>query len=124
MRIKPAECGEAISLGISIIIVLLLLSYLVLALFQRSDNQYLSIEPRFGDVVSLPDGAYLLPVTVINKGERTVTHAAIGVRLPDEQMHIEIQYLPRGSSRDVYVFVDRDVRREDISIRPAYYRLD
>lgn len=124
MKVKPAEMGEAISLGVSIILVMLLSGYLVVALFQRSDSPYLQIVPSVQDAVSLPDNGYVLPILVENKGEMAAISVTIIVTLPDGDREIEVEYLPRQSSREVYLSVDQPFAKNQISAKTSYYKLD
>ena len=40
------------------------------------------------------------------------------------QQDIEINYLPRQSSRDVYLYLDAESAAGTLRFEPAYYRLD
>lgn len=124
MTLKPAEMGEAISLGISVLLVLSLLAYLIVALFVRSDNPYVSIRPEVQGAVAQPDGGYIIPVTIRNMGEKTVPYASVTITLPGMEKEIEVEYLPRQSTRDIYLSVDQPYTQDQISAKTSYYRLD
>lgn len=124
MKIKPAEMGEAISLGISTLLVILLLGYLLVALFHRSDSPYLQIKPSVQDAVNLQNDGYVLPIIVENKGERTAASVTVIVKLPDGEREIEVEYLPRGSTRYIYLNVDQPYNKNQVSAKTSHYKLD
>lgn len=76
-------------------------------------------------VETLPDGKYVLPVTIKNEGDKTISFVQLSVTLGNEDPRdIEIDYLPRGSTRKVYLYADRDYPKESIQLSPVYYKLD
>ncbi len=125
MKIKQAEFGEAISLGISIVLILSLFVYLIFCMMTRGDSPYVRITAYHGNVSELPDGSYIVPVTVKNEGETTVSFVKISVAFGGkENQEIEIEYLPRRSARQVYLYVDRSYPEDSIQFSPVYYQLD
>ena len=125
MKTKQAEFGEAVSLIISTLLIVSLFIYLITCMVVRDDNPYVHITADHGPVSELPDGRYVIPVAIKNEGEKTVAFVKVSVVLADdEKQEIEIEYLPRGSIRQVYLYVDHACPENSIRFLPIYYRLD
>lgn len=125
-KLKPAEFGEAVSLGISIVLVLGLVLYLLYSMLQK-ETEYLSVTATAEAAVRVEDtDAYVIPVTVENKTPKSVTYLQLSATLGrgGEERDIELDYLPRHSTRKIYLFVDRPYEGEQVEIKPLYYKFD
>lgn len=123
----PAEIGEAITMAISITVFTGLILYLLYNL-KHDPSDYIPVTAQTGATVAVPGSAgYITPITVTNHGSKSMAYLQLDVMLDHDDEHtvnIEVDYLSRQSSRDVYLITDRPVAAENIDIRPVYYKFD
>lgn len=123
-RIKPAEMGEAISLGVSILILGAVIIYLISGMMQDSSD-YLALTARAEAPVRLENShAFVIPVKIINDTSRSVAYVEISIDMGAEIRTVDIDYVPRHSERTIYLYADKELNPEQVRATPLYYKFD
>lgn len=124
IKIKPAEIGEAASLTISIVIMLLLVGFLLYASL-RPQSKTLAVSSTVGSVVEAGTGSkqFVVPVDVHNHGPRGITSLHLDIAMESQHHMIELQYLAAGAHRKMYVYSPQ-AAQPAVTITPMSYHVD
>jgi uncharacterized protein (TIGR02588 family) len=121
-----SKLAEWLVLGISLVLLLSVVVFLMRRALQRSDP-FIRVETRFlmSEARKVGD-QYILPVEVHNPGSRTISQLKIRVSAgdPDEAREIEIKYLAENSTTRLYLPFQSEPARMGVQAKPLYYRTD
>jgi uncharacterized protein (TIGR02588 family) len=122
--------AEWVTLGVSVVLVLAVAAYLFLEAVKEHPAAVPVTVRVLTEEVQEVEGTFVVPVEVMNRGERTLKELTIKVTFAggstggQEPGDITIDYLGEKAKERVYLYLDVHPRELRIAARPLSYQLE
>ena len=116
--------GEYVTFFFSLLIVLGLAIVLVKNI-GKHDSEIIGLKSRvlWKDIAE-SENQFIVPVEVINEGNKTVNKIIMDVNSGNQQFEVELEYLGGNSKKKIFLnLTDRPVEGA-LTVKPLYYLLD
>lgn len=122
---KERRYGEFVTLALSLLIIGLVAGYLIVGMLKKGNSEKLSFSTEIlWEDVSVGKGAYVLPISVSNLGDRTATEVQLAVKAPEESTEVKLKYLSQKAPQKVYLLLKEKPAPENLTVKVLYYRLE
>ncbi len=116
--------GEYVTFFLSLLIVLGLAVVLVKNI-GKHDSEIIGLKSRvLWKDIAQTENQFIVPVEVINEGNKTVNKIIMDVNSGNQQFEVELEYLGGNSKKKVFLNLKERPVEGSLTVKPLYYLLD